>query len=151
MIGADTLGRVGTGDDLIKHPAQGESIDRALVYGKSNDPAAPLVHDEQHPVGMQGDGLTTKQIDTPQTVFCMADERQPGGSSALIGVVCVVGCQHAPHHILVYLNAKDIGNYHGDAWTTVTGVALFDFDNGFNQCLGRPFGAGCGFSVGAKH
>ncbi|HEB86010.1 MAG TPA: hypothetical protein ENI68_03200 [Gammaproteobacteria bacterium] len=43
MIGVDTLGWVGASDDLTKHPAQVQAIDRALVYGKADDTAAPLI------------------------------------------------------------------------------------------------------------
>jgi hypothetical protein len=47
------------------------------MHAKANDAPRELIHDHEHPVGLEQNGLATKQIHTPQTIFHMADEGQP--------------------------------------------------------------------------
>ena len=43
-----------------------------------NDPARVLIHDDQDPVGTQRCRLAPEQIHTPEVVFHVAEEREPG-------------------------------------------------------------------------
>jgi hypothetical protein len=58
-----------------------------------------LVHDHEHPVGVEQNGLATKKINAPEAVFQMADKRQPGKAVTGIGSGSVVPFKHAPDNI----------------------------------------------------
>ncbi len=47
------------------------------VDANSDDPTRGLVHHNQGPMRFESKGLTTKEIDTPETVFHLTDEGQP--------------------------------------------------------------------------
>ena len=59
---------------VVEHPAEAGAIDGAPVHAKSDEAAGELVHDHEHPVALEHDGLTPKQVDAPQTVGRVADE-----------------------------------------------------------------------------
>ena len=60
---------------------------------------------------------------------------------AITGINGVVGSQYPADDVLIDLNAKDSGNGQSDARAAKAGVALFDLDDGSDQCLRRSFGA----------
>ena len=43
------------------------------------------IHDQEHPVSLEQNRLATKKINAPETVFLMADKRQPGRAVTGIG------------------------------------------------------------------
>lgn len=53
------------------------SIQSAAMYRKANDPSSVLVHYDHDPVGVQKDGLASKQIYAPEAVFCVSKHGQP--------------------------------------------------------------------------
>ena len=59
------------------------------------------IHDHEHPVGLEQNRLTTKQINAPEAVFQVADNRQPGRAVAGIGSWSVVLFKYAPDHIFI--------------------------------------------------
>ena len=83
----------------IRHKAT-PSTSPAL-HAKANDAPRELVHDHEHPVGVEQNGLTTKKIGAPKTVFQMADKRQPGRAVTGIGSRAVVLGEHAPDNIFI--------------------------------------------------
>jgi hypothetical protein len=42
-----------------------------------NDPTRALVHDDEDSMSFESEGFTPEEINAPQTVFCLTDERQP--------------------------------------------------------------------------
>ena len=60
------------------------------MHTKVDDAARKLIHYHEHPVGLEQNGLATKQIDTPKTVLQMADKRQPGRAVTGVGSRSVV-------------------------------------------------------------
>ena len=58
---------------VVEHTPEAGSV--TVVHAKSDEAAGELVHNEEHPVALDHDGLTAKQIDAPQTVGGVADER----------------------------------------------------------------------------
>jgi len=62
------------------------------------------------------DGLNPEQVQTPQTVRGLPQQREPGRTGAARGPV--IGCQHAPDNVLVELRPKSIRQLLGDARTT---------------------------------
>ncbi len=65
VVGADVAGRIGTGSGTVEHFTDGDPIDITQVHAEADDPPAPLVHDDKHPVGLERQGFTSKQIDAP--------------------------------------------------------------------------------------
>ena len=62
---------------VIEHAAEAGAIDDPAVHAESDDAAGELVHHHEHPIALEDDGLTAKQVDTPQAVGGLSDERQP--------------------------------------------------------------------------
>ena len=77
MIGAETLGESFSAGGLMEQAAQRSSIHRrGRVDPEADDPTSALVHDDQHPMGLESKGLTPEEIDAPQTVLHVANEGQ---------------------------------------------------------------------------
>ncbi len=75
------------------------------MHSEADDPPRELIHNDENPVRLQGDGLTAKQIDAPETILCVTDERQPRRTSCA-GLGPVVLRKNPPHHVFVYLDTK---------------------------------------------
>ena len=50
---------------------------RSRVDPESDDPARALIHHDKDPMRFESKGLTPEEIDAPETVFCMPEERKP--------------------------------------------------------------------------
>ena len=50
---------------MIEHPTYGGAVDVFALDAKTDDAAGEHVHDYQHPVTAQEDGLAAEQIDAP--------------------------------------------------------------------------------------
>ena len=88
------------------------------MHAKANDAPGKLVHDNEHPVGVEQNGLATKKINAPEAVFQMADKRQPGRAVPGIGSGSVVLFKHAPDNIFIDVDSEcfvDLLRYTGTA------------------------------------
>jgi len=73
-----SIRRVGViGVDRSIHSAQGNTVDIASVDTKSDDTPSELVHDHEHPVAIQKNGVTPEQINAPEAILCIPNEGQP--------------------------------------------------------------------------
>src|SRR5262249_38749761 len=61
----------------IEHPTECDTVDGSGMDAEPNDPAGILIHHGQNPVGPQGGRFAPEQIQTPETVFHVANEGQP--------------------------------------------------------------------------
>ena len=77
VIGAEIFLQTCASYRLREHLAERQAIDDSALDSESDDSACVLVHDYQHPIRVQSDRFTTEQIQAPQTVLHMTDERQP--------------------------------------------------------------------------
>ena len=66
-----------TSNRLLEHAAERFTIDDSGLNSKSNDPPRVLIHHQQYPMCPQSDRFASKQIETPESVFHVAQERQP--------------------------------------------------------------------------
>src|SRR5262249_32137749 len=82
VIGAHIFRQTSTSNRLFKHSAERQAIDDSALDPESDDSACVLVHDNQHPICLQGDRFTTEQVEAPQTVLHMTDESQPRGTAS---------------------------------------------------------------------
>ena len=77
MIETEPDGKTPTADGLVEHAAQSQAVDIACLHAKANDPPAELVHDDQYPVSFQENRLRPKQVQAPETILRVAQEREP--------------------------------------------------------------------------
>ena len=82
------------------HPTECDAIDRSRLDAEPNDPARVLIHDDQDPVDPPRGRLTPEQIDTPEAVFHVAQESQPGASAGGLPRPVVMG-ENPSNHVLV--------------------------------------------------
>ena len=65
------------GNGFVKHAAQCDAVDICSVDAKADDAPSKLVHDDEHPVALQQNRFTPKQVDAPKAVLGVADKGQP--------------------------------------------------------------------------
>ena len=124
----------------VEHAAKVGASDRTAVH--ADEATRALVHDHEHPVAPEHDGLASKEIHAPQAVCRVADERQPRGpGSARDGAI--VCRQHAVHDVLI-----DVGPNVREMMRAIRGQpnrGLRDVSSTMawmSASLG-PFGPGC--------
>ena len=100
VIGAEIFRQAGASNRLFEHPAERQAIDDSALDPESDDSACVLVHDDQHPIRLQGNRFTSKQVEAPQTVLYLTDERQPRGT-AFRRRRPVMQSQNPPNDILI--------------------------------------------------
>ena len=79
---------------MVEHAAQGTAIHDASMDTQADDPPGVLVHHDQHPMASEDRRLAPEQVDAPQGVFRMPQERQPGGA-APAQVRSISGCRRS--------------------------------------------------------
>src|SRR6266496_2397873 len=85
MIGTETSRCALTMNCGVEHAAEVGAIDRTAVHTDSDEATRALVHDHEHPVAPEHDGLASKEVDAPQAVLRVSNERQPRGSGSAWG------------------------------------------------------------------
>src|SRR6516165_11409260 len=116
VIGTEVFRFALPGGGGIEHSARRHAIDACGADAKADDTTGEDVHDQQDPMAAQDDRFNTKQIDTPNAVFCLSDDSQPGRTIGIRLGSKVYG-EHAPHDF-VDLDAKGVSDLLGDADTT---------------------------------
>ena len=53
-------------DSFVEHSTQGHTIDMTSMYAKADDGPSELVHDHEHPVGVEQNGLAMKKVNAPE-------------------------------------------------------------------------------------
>ncbi len=99
-----------------------------------NDAARALIHDHQDPVGPQRGRLAPKQIHTPEAVFHVAQESQPGGITGVLSRPVVMG-ENPSNHVFVDWDVCD-------SRTAPAGITLLHFDDRMNEFCARALRAG---------
>src|SRR5262249_1997842 len=89
----------------IEHAAQRDAIHDAAVYAKADDATRALIHHDQHPVCVEDRRFAAKQVETPQTVLCVTQDREPGRPRRIWFRLVPIR-ENAPHHILVDGNTE---------------------------------------------
>src|ERR1700674_5453451 len=84
----------------VKHTAKVGAGDGAAVHADADEATRELVHDHEHPVAPEHDGLASKEVDAPQAVSRVSDERQPRGSGSTRGGA-IAFRQHSVYDVLV--------------------------------------------------
>src|ERR1039457_5104368 len=108
MISTEPRGQTLPGDGLVEHAAERGTVDCHGLHAKADDPPAKLIHDDQNPVPPQQDRFEPEQIQAPETVLGMTQERKPRRSEVTAFGAVVCG-QNSTHHIFVEVDTKGLG------------------------------------------
>src|ERR1700736_2773092 len=107
MIGTKMPRCALTMDGGIEHAAHINTGNCSAVHADADETTRELVHDDQHPVAPEHNRLASKEVDAPEAVRGVADERQPRGSGSVpAGDTAIVFRQHAVHDVLVDVDPK---------------------------------------------
>jgi hypothetical protein len=106
-----------------------------------NDPARVLIHNDQDPVGAQRCRLAPEQIYTPEAVFHVAQESQPGGTTGALSRQVVTG-ENPANHVFIDLDVERQGDLLGDSWAAPARITLLHFDYRTNEFCAWSFRAG---------
>ena len=141
MIRAEVSGQGSPAQCSREHPAQRYGVDDAGVDAKAKDAASELIHHDQHPMSSQRCRLASEQVATPQAVFGVAQESEPGRPA--VGFWPVVHAQDTANDILVNFNSESQCDLLRDPRTAPTRIPPFHLHNRVNQLLrGPPSGRG---------
>ncbi|HEX8799508.1 MAG TPA: hypothetical protein VF772_12895 [Terriglobales bacterium] len=134
-------------NSAVKHPTERDTIDRARMDAEPKDATRILIHDDQDPVGPQRGRLAPEQIHTPEAVFHVAQEGQPGGTTGVLSRRVVTG-EDPSNHVLVDLDVERQGDLLGDSRTAPVGITLLHLDDRTDEFCTRSFRAGLPTTIG---
>jgi hypothetical protein len=80
VIGTQIFRDSRTSDRLFEHATKRitvDAVDDSGLNSKSDNAPRELIHYDENPMGSQGCGFATKEIDAPQTVSRTAQKGQP--------------------------------------------------------------------------
>ena len=146
VIRTEMSRRAPTVNGGVEHSAEAGAIDHAAVDAESDDATRELVHDHEHPVALEHDGLTAKEVDAPETVGRVSDERQPGRAAS---TRCrpIVFRQDAMHDVLVELDPERLGHDARNPRTPEARITGLELHDGSDERLARSLRAGLPRSV----
>jgi hypothetical protein len=129
MVGAYAGGGGLPGHGAVEDSTDRHSIEVTGLSFEADDALGELVHNDEYPMGVQQNGLTAKEIDTPETVFRVPKEGQPRGASAPARSRPIMPREGSPDHILVDADAECLGDLLRDPRATESGIALLELDD----------------------
>src|ERR1700694_5338 len=128
MVRAEVCGRGVAARGSVEHSTQPHAIHDAAVYAEAHDATRELVHHHEHPVCTQDGRFASKQIDAPQTVLRVPEDREPRRPRR-VWLRPVPNGENASHHILVHGNPESQGDLLRDPWTTPGRISSFHVDD----------------------
>src|SRR6202022_4127538 len=134
MIGTEVSRTAPTMNGGVEHAAEVGAIDRTAVHADSDEATRELVHDHEHPVAPEHDGLASKEVQAPQAVCRVSDERQPRGPGAARGVA-IVFRQHAVHDVLVDVDPERVRDDAPNPWAAEPRIARLELDDPVDEYL----------------
>ncbi len=145
MVGTEMPGCALAMNSIVEHATEVRAVDVSVMHGEADDATGELVHDDKHPIALKHDRLAPKEVDAPQTVAGVADERQPRRAVSAAGPI--VFDQDAAHEMLVDVDAERPQDDAGKPRTAESRIAGFEFDNGLNERLAWPLRTGFPWAV----
>ncbi len=121
-------------DSMVEHSAQCHPIDCARVNPNANDSPCELIHHHKNPVARQHDGLAAEQVDAPEAVLRVPDERQPRRPSGSRFRSIVFG-QYSADHVLVNLDAEGPGDNECNPRAAETWIATLQLHDRTDEFL----------------
>src|ERR1700687_202488 len=139
VVGTQMLRERLAGYCLVEHATDRHAIDVRRLDTEANDAAREVIHHNHDPIALEHNGFTSEQIDTPQAVLHVSDEREPGGS-LVSGGRSEMPSEDAAHDIFVDLDAKRVSNLLGNSRTFESRIAALHFEDRRDEFLRGPFG-----------
>src|SRR4030095_3916165 len=90
MVGTEISRCAPTMNGGVEHATDIGGIDRTTVHAESYEATRELVHEHEHPVAPEHDGLSSKEVSAPEAVCGVSNERQPRGSTSARGGAIVL-------------------------------------------------------------
>jgi hypothetical protein len=141
MIGTEMSRRALSMHGGVEQAAEIGAIDRTAVHADSDEATRALVHDHEHPVALEHDGLASKEVHAPQAVCRVSDERQPRGPGSARGGARV--CRsHVVHDVLVDVDPERVREDARNPWAAEPRIARCELDDGLDEGLARPLRSG---------
>ena len=129
MVGAEVLGHPRLpSNGAIEHATECDTVDGPRMDAEPNDPAGILIHHDQDPVGPQGGRFAPEQIQTPETIFHVANESQPGRATGVVSRPIMAG-ENPANNVFVDEDVKSQGHLLRNARTAPSGIALLHLDH----------------------
>jgi hypothetical protein len=119
---------------LVEHATDRHAIDVSRLDANADDPAREQIHDDHDPIALKHNRFTSEQIDTPQAVRCVSDEREPGWTIASRGTSEMLS-EDAAHDIFVDLDAERMGNLLGNSRAPEARIAALHLENRGDEFL----------------
>ena len=116
----------------VEHPTKCDTIDRAGMDAEANDPARVLIHDHQNPVGPQRCRFAPEQIQTPETVFHVANEGRPGRATRVVSRPIMAG-ENSANSVFVDEDVKSQGHLLRNSRTAPSGIGLLHLDHSVDE------------------
>ena len=107
-----------------------------MVHPEADQASRELVHHDEDPVALEHDGLATEEVHAPQTVSCIANERQPRRAASAVWPI--VFRQDAAHDVLVDVDAECPRHDARDSRAAESGIARLELDDGLDERLVWP-------------
>ncbi len=102
-------------------------------------------------MGPQRCRLAPEQIHAPETVFHVAQERQPGRTIGVLSRPVVTG-ENPANHVFVDLDVERQGDLLCNPRTAPVGITLLHFDDRMDEFRSRSLGAGLPTAIrGEQH
>jgi hypothetical protein len=110
------------------------AIDVRRLGADADDLAREVIHHNHGPIALEHNGLTSEQIEAPQAVLHVSDEREPGWALGSGGRSEVLS-EDATHGVLVDLDAERMSHLLGNARTTEAWIAVLHFEDRRDEFL----------------
>lgn len=109
---------------------------RSRVDHEPNNPMRAVIHQDEALMGCESEGLTPKEIHTPQVILCVAKESQPRG--AIRSLQLIVGSEDSSHDIFIDTKGKYLGNLVRNFGAPKVWITAFHFQDEINQLPRGP-------------
>ena len=150
MVGAEVLWQPAlTSNGAVEHATERDPVDGAGMDAETNDPARVLIHNDQDPVGAHSGRLAAEQIRTPEAVFRVTQERQPGRTSGVASRPVALG-ENPSNHVFVDSKVEGQGDLSSNSRTTPAGIPLLHFDDRMEEFCTRSLRAGLATAIGGE-
>ena len=142
MVGAEVLGHPRLpSNGAVEHPAECDTVDGSGMDAEPNDPAGILIHHDQDPVGPQGGRFAPEQIQTPETVFYVANEGQPGRATGVVSRP-IMNVQDPANHVLIDFDTESQSDLFRNSRTAPSGIALLHLNHSVDEFFAGPLWSG---------
>jgi len=140
VVKTEALGSCVSGGGFLEHSAERRSVDGDRLDGEADNPSRILVHHHQDPMSLEADRFSPEQIQAPETILGMTQQRKPGRAEVGSSRLEVLFLDSADD-IFVERDPESIGDLFGNARTATPGITALEFENGLNDFLARTFGS----------